>query len=191
MRTHAPEALVTDATSIGLVADNHSANAEGADLPSGVLEAFADVGLVIHCGDSGDRGALDRLEEAAPVVGVTGDHNPEGEDPRIRGATAVVRAGRTRIGVVHHIEPAPGGRELAPSLVLPHAAGDYLADLFGGPIDVLAIAGSHEPYVVEHDGVLIVNPGSPTLPAGPDPRPTVAVLSLAGPTPTARIVALD
>ncbi len=191
MRTHLPQVLLTDATMIGLVADNHSASAEGADLPSGVLEAFAEVGLVIHCGDSGDRGALDRLEQTAPVIAVTGDHNPEGEDPRIQGATAVVQAGTTRIGVVHHLDPAPDGRELAPSLVLPDAAGAYLADLFGGPIDVLAIAGSHEPYVGQHDGVLIVNPGSPTLPGGTDPRPTVAVLSLGGPTPTARIVRVD
>ena len=46
---------------IGVIADNHSRTSDGADLPQPVLEAFTGVDLIVHCGDAGSWGTLDRL----------------------------------------------------------------------------------------------------------------------------------
>src|SRR5262245_28535504 len=53
---------------VGFLADTHSNKADGSDLPDPVLEAFAGVDLVVHLGDIGRKGILDRLLEVAPVL---------------------------------------------------------------------------------------------------------------------------
>jgi len=63
---------------------------------------------------------------------------------------------------------------------------DVLPQKFGGPVDIVAYAGTHRAAALTASGVLFVNPGSPTYPKGPG-RPagtrtlgTVGLLDLHG-----------
>ena len=53
---------------IGFLADTHSRKADGSDLPQQVLDAFKAVDLIVHLGDIGQKGILDRLAKIAPVL---------------------------------------------------------------------------------------------------------------------------
>ena len=180
-------------TRIGVIADNHSQTADGSDVPQAVLDAFAGVDLIVHCGDAGSWGALDRLETVAPVVGVAGGHNGKGDDPRIHGDRRVIDAGGLRAGVVHDLvrfgltsESAPAFKPTSDDLA------KALATFFGEPIDVLLYAGTHVPRIAWASGILLVNGGSPTLP-NDRPRPslgTVAVVEVTDGVASARIVEL-
>src|SRR2546421_11456273 len=101
---------------IGVIADNHSRTSDGADLPQPVLEAFNGVDLIVHCGDAGSWGTLDRLASIAPVIGVRGGHNGEGEDARISGETRVIDIGGARAGGVHDLLEPGGAKESSPHL---------------------------------------------------------------------------
>ena len=59
---------------IGLVADTHSAKPDGSDLPDAVLAALQGVDLIVHLGDMGAVGALDRFASVAPVLATRGAH---------------------------------------------------------------------------------------------------------------------
>ena len=57
---------------IGFLADTHSRKADGSDLPQQALDAFAGVDLIVHLGDIGQKGILERLGEVAPVLILAG-----------------------------------------------------------------------------------------------------------------------
>jgi predicted phosphodiesterase len=67
-----------------------------------------------------------------------------------------------------------------------------LRALFGGDLDVLAYAGTHVPRIAWADGMLLVNPGSPTLPAGREKGSLghVALIEIEGGIVSARVVDL-
>jgi predicted phosphodiesterase len=174
---------VVEARRIGLVGDDHNAQDDGSDLPEVVLEALAGVDLIVHLGHMGfretlARGVLDRLETVAPVLAVrdwsTGSDSqpfvrPAGD--RVAGLTRVVEAGGLRIGVLHNPAREPGPEIVTPPGGLPDLQGLVLADVlpkkFGGPVDVVAYASTHRPAAIAAQGVMWVNPGSPTYPKGP------------------------
>lgn len=177
------DVVESSARRIGLIADSHCENEDGSDLPDEVLEALNDVDLVIDLGHTGSaenfcRGVLDRLEKVAPVLAVRdfyvgSDDQPiltPADSPRVDGLTRVVDAGGVRIGLVHNLEREPGPRITTPPGGLPEldAVGlrDRVAEKFGGPVDVVAYGGTHRPASLFADGMLFVNPGSPTYPKG-------------------------
>lgn len=182
---------------IGLIGDDHSSDEAGSDLPAEVLAAFADVDLIIHLGHMGvreilGRGVLDRLAAVAPVLAVRdystdNDGNPyitPADGERVAGLTRVVQAGDVRIGAVHNPGRPPGPEIVTPPGGLPDLTGmavaDVLTEKFGGPVDVVAYAGSHRAAAVTAGGVLFVNPGSPTYPKGPGRAPGVKTLGTVG-----------
>jgi predicted phosphodiesterase len=142
------------------------------------------------------RGALDRLETVAPVLGVrdysVGKDGAQLVSPadgnRIAGMTRVVEAAGVRIGLIHNLGKGPGPEIPAAPGGLPEIDGaaltTTLAQKFGGPVDVVAYAGTHRAATLSAGGVLFVNPGSPTYPKGPGRVPgvrthgTVGVLEL-------------
>ena len=178
---------------IGVIADNHSRTADGADVPQQVLDAFDGVDLIVHCGDAGSWGALDRLATVAPVVGVLGGHNGTGDDTRIAGEKRVIDAGSLRAGVVHDLVRQGITKESNPRFVpTSENVGNALNDFFGEKLDVLLYAGTHVPRVGSAGGVFMVNPGSPTIPVD---RPkgslgTVAIVDVDGGIASARVVEL-
>ena len=162
---------------IGLVADTHSGEPDGSDLPDAVLDALRGVDLILHLGDMGAVGALDRFASVAPVLATRGGH-AVGEDPRIAPVARVVLVGRFAVGALFDLPAAcPGFAVGDEGLTFPPGeAAPQLKRLFGRAVDVVAFAATHRPWLGQHQGVLYVNPGSPNLPsAGPG---TVAILDL-------------
>jgi putative phosphoesterase len=151
---------------IGLIADNHSRAADGSDVPDEVLAAFKGVDLIVHCGDAGSWGTLDRLETVAPVIAVEGGHNGQGADRRVSGPTRVETIDGLRVGVVHDLVRQGVATDTKAEVQFAGPPREVVATLFGGTVDVLLYAGTHRPHVGSADGIFMVNPGSPTLPEG-------------------------
>jgi len=152
---------------IGLISDTHMAG-DGRSLPGAVLKALDGVDLVLHCGDLECLGVLDYLETVAPVLAVRGYEDPIEPGERLANTTRVVPVEGVSIGIVHDIQ-WPGPRIAtspdATSLHFPPGPGrDILAKKFGQPVDVVVFGDTHEELVAYYDGVLLVNPGSPTYP---------------------------
>jgi predicted phosphodiesterase len=103
---------------------------------------------------------------------------------RVVGLTRIIEANGTRIGAIHNLERPPGPAITTPPGGLPDVQGvkvaEVIADKFGGPVDVVAYAGSHRPATVHAQGVLFVNPGSPTFPKGPGRVPGTRALGTVG-----------
>jgi uncharacterized protein len=114
---------------------------------------------------------LDWLEEVAPVLAVrgNGDDGSSGrpvapDDPRLayNQLLEVARdgsergTGSLRIGMTHDFPDQPH----------PYGAGieERMRRHFGGRVDIVVAGDTHVPIVVQRDGVLIVNSGSPMFP---------------------------
>ena len=182
---------------IGLISDTHMAG-NGRDLPSQVLESFAGVDLILHCGDLECLGVLDYLERVAPVLAVRGYEDPTESGNRLAPTTRVVQTEGLAIGMVHDIQ-WPGPRiDTGPEgdkLHLPAgSARDTVARKFKQPVDIVVFGDTHEELVCYSDGVLLVNPGSPTYP-GRRHRPgslgTVGLLEVDGRTASVRLIDLE
>lgn len=182
---------------IGLISDTHSAGS-GRDLPDRVLRALGGVDLILHCGDLECIGVLDYLETVAPVLAVRGYEDPREQGERLADATRVVHAGMVSIGMIHDIQ-WPGPRIATTGdgtgLVLPEGrAGEILSAKFGQPVDVVVFGDTHEELVCRWDGVLMINPGSPTYPGRRHRRGalgTLALLDVDGEEAVARIIDLE
>lgn len=90
-------------TRIGIIADNHSRTPDGSDVPEQALDAFRGADLIVHCGDAGSWGTLDRLATVAPVVGVCGGHNGAADDARIVGEKRIIDIDGLHTAVVHDL----------------------------------------------------------------------------------------
>ena len=130
-----------------LLADTHLP-LRARDLPVQVWEAVEAADVVIHAGDWVTPALLDDLEErAARVVGVWG--NNDGPELRRRlPEVARVELGGLAWGVVHETG-ARTRREERMRAAYPD-------------LDVLVFGHSHIPWDTEHDGLRLLNPGSPT-----------------------------
>ena len=152
---------------IGLISDTHSAGS-GWDLPTAVLDALAGSDLVLHCGDLECIGILDCLEQVAPVLAVRGYEDPRESGSRLADTTRVVDVDDVKIGMVHDIQwPAPAIPTTPDGTGLVYPAEglrDLLVRKFGESVDVVAFGDTHEELVEWRDGILFINPGSPTYP---------------------------
>ena len=152
---------------IGVVSDTHSAGS-GWDLPATVLSALDGCHLILHCGDLECIGVLDCLEQVAPVLAVRGYEDPREPGERLADVSRIVEVAGVRIGMVHDIQWPPPVILTTPDGTGLQYPPDGLASLlrrkFGGEVDAVAFGDTHEELVEWRDGVLFVNPGSPTYP---------------------------
>jgi putative phosphoesterase len=122
---------------IGVISDTHGL------LRSEALAALQGSDRIIHAGDIGDAGLLEKLREIAPVTAVRGNVDGQSWAQTIP-TTEVLEAGGISIYVLH---------KLAELDLTPEAAG-FAAVIYGH---------SHVPKHEMKKGVLYFNPGS----AGP------------------------
>lgn len=152
---------------IGVISDTHCAGS-GRDLPGPVLAALAGVDLILHCGDLECLGVLDYLETVAPVLAVRGYEDPREPGDRLANTYRVVQAEGISIGMVHDIQWPTTGITTSPdgsSLVFPPGdIKELLTRKFRHPVAVVLFGDTHEELICQYDGVLLVNPGSPTYP---------------------------
>ena len=185
------------AVKIGVISDTHSAGS-GRDLPVKILDALLGVDMILHCGDLECLGVLDYLEEVAPLLAVRGYEDPLEDGDRLAMTTRVVKVEGVSIGMIHDIQwpgpkipTSPDGSELA----LPEGNGQViLARKFKEPVDVVLFGDTHEELVMDWDGVLIMNPGSPTYPGKRHKRGslgTIGILQVDGEDATGWIVDLE
>ena len=131
---------------IAVVADTHLPRGTR-QLPDECIRQLADADFILHAGDFVAASVLEDLTRLNPVDAVYGNM----DEPALRQLLPkrrVVEAEGVRIGMVHIPGPAAG-----------RAA--RLADAFPG-CHAIVYGHTHVPDRTEHDGVLVLNPGSPT-----------------------------
>jgi hypothetical protein len=134
---------------IGIISDTHIPT-RAKVIPPEVFEVFEDASYIIHAGDFVQLSVAEELEDIAPVLGVQGNMDPlavREKYPRVNSLEVL----GWRIGVVHNGIPLLRSSRLK-----------ELAKRKG--FDVLVFGHTHRGSVKEEDGILYVNPGSPTQP---------------------------
>jgi putative phosphoesterase len=175
-----PPTRLGDRAKIGLLADTHCHGPGASDLPGSVLDAFRGVDLVVHLGDMGGAATLDRLATVADVVATRGRDDPP-QDPRIAPSARVIEAGGLVVGAMFDLAAAGLASTAGDRLDFDEDfSPELLQRVFGRRVDVVVFGATHREIVAFHRGVLLVNPGSPTLPARPRPGAigTAALLEL-------------
>ena len=167
------------ATRIGLIADTHIPEAHATLWPQ-VYDAFQGVDRIFHGGDVHDLALLDELEKVAPVYCARGNGEDgsggrpvQPEDPRVKYVWTVEIESLT-VGLTHYIPVEEG----PPGLTLEKFVARYWPDKTP---DVIVSGDSHTELITEIDGILCVNPGSPTYPHNYDTQyGTIGFLDIDG-----------
>jgi putative phosphoesterase len=133
---------------LGLISDTHIPEV-AKELPPQIMEVFRGVDLILHCGDIYTLPVLDELERMAPVLAAMGDDDPYTvrQDDRVKNKHILKLEGRT-LWLIHekpylHIPASQQGGDDNP--------------------DIVVFGHTHATSVQRRDGVLFVNPGSPTF----------------------------
>ena len=133
---------------IGVVSDTHIPSRAKA-LPAALMEGLRGVDLIIHAGDLLKDYVLYELEEIAPVEAVAGNNDDEYIRSKLPDKK-IIKAGKFRIGITHGY--GRGSNTL-------YAA---LAAFSRDNVDCVVFGHSHVPFNETVNGILCVNPGSPT-----------------------------
>jgi len=131
---------------IGILSDTHIPTA-GESIPPSLLKAFENVDLIIHAGDLVRLEVLDTLTSLAPVKAVYGNMDQPEVKQELPDKLRISVEG-IKIGVIHGWG-APNGLSKRIRPTFP----DCNCIIFGH---------SHSPMYQWTEGVLFLNPGSPT-----------------------------
>jgi putative phosphoesterase len=161
---------------IGLISDTHIPESMP-ELPRQVRTVFAGTDLILHAGDLHCLDVLNWLEEIAPVLACrgNGDEGSGGRpvvppDPRLRDALVTTGAGYT-VGLVHDV--------LDPEEFSQWPIERTMEFYFHRHTDVIVCGHTHVESIKHYNGVVVINPGSPTFPHNYAAQPgTVAILEL-------------
>ena len=149
---------------IAVISDTHVPG-DGSGSPPELLEALRGADLILHCGDLEALGVLDHLGTVAPLLAVRGYGDPHEPGERLADRTRVVGVVGLRIGMVHDLLwPGPPVRFTQTLEFPPGPVGELMVRKFGQPVDVICFGDTHEEYIGWYQGILFVNPGSPTHP---------------------------
>ena len=180
----AAEALHREATAaapirIGILSDSHI-NKRGELWPQ-VFAAFADVDAILHAGDVFSPHLLDELAAIAPVTVARGNGDFGVDDERLR-ETCVLEFDGVTVAMLHDFpSPARRGRSFVQAQAEKRFPG----------ADVLICGHTHIAELHALDGLLWVNPGSPTLPENKSRRlGTIGFLDIAGGVASAQLCQL-
>ena len=189
---------------IGLISDTHVPGG-ATEVPPQVATAFEGVDLILHAGNIYRPYILDWLERIAPVKAAGAIYGDRMETPT---AHAMECAGDSRVaqqqimeleghrlGVVNNLLMDGFYDELLPGIIAAHnlAEGVLTArveEYFGTALDIVVFGRTLHALVEEHEGLLFINPGSPSLPRQMRRLGTVAILELTPEKREARLVDL-
>ncbi len=173
---------------IGLLSDTHVPDAV-LGLPSELNKAFQDVDLILHAGDIFNPSVLDRLEAIAPVLAATGDDDRFYTlDKRVKDSHILRIEGLT-IWLSHDFPLKWWGwvYDSAFDGKLVEALKPYGAT---AP-HVIVFGHSHRTIIRHAPNLLLINPGSPTLPKHENRLGTVSVITITSGVATAEMVELE
>ena len=166
---------------IGLISDTHIPR-DAKMLPPHVREAFKDVDLILHAGDIYQQDTLDELESMAPVLAARGNGDRRfPEDHRLDENQVIDIAGLS-LGLTHAVNYPP---------FTGYPFTHVMEREFGKSVDIIIFGDTHVTMIARYEGVLLVNPGSPTLPNGRFKLGTVGILEIKGKAAEARIIPLS
>jgi len=139
---------------VGLVSDTH-VPAVVTELPVEVEGAFQGVDLILHAGDIYSLSVLDRLERIAPVLAAFGDDDDPSAllDRRVQ-RKHVLTLGGVVVWLLHD-RSAEFWTNYRPT----SGETDYALN----KPQVIVFGHEHEAIIHQRDGVLWVNPSSPTF----------------------------
>ena len=127
-----------------VIADTHLPR-RASTLPEGLISHLERADLILHAGDLMDSTLLDELAAYAPVRAVQGNLDPpEGKLPE----TLQFEFGGVRIAMIHDSGRKRGRR-------------NRMRQRFPGA-RVVVFGHSHIPWLEDEEGLLLLNPGSPT-----------------------------
>ncbi len=139
---------------IGVISDTHIPE-RASTIPEIIFDVFKDVDMIFHAGDLVSHDVLDELQKIAPVKCSQGNMDrayglniPKSLSFDIEGI---------KIGLNHgEVYPRGDTQQLK-----------YIAMEMG--VEVLITGHTHWSFIEELDEVLLLNPGSPTVPRLSDP----------------------
>ena len=172
---------------IGLISDTHIPSMAAAPPPE-VEQAFKGVDLIFHAGHAYTPDAIEWLSRITPVEWTESSMQGSGESWSHISRLRVLELEGHTIGLTHELiltslpdDILPGAidRSFPKNKSLP----DALERVFGKPVDIVVFGYTHQALVETHDGILMVNPGSPNLVRQEVRLGTVAILEI---TPDSR-----
>ena len=131
---------------VGIISDTHIP-ATIPSLPPVIFEIFKHVDLILHAGDIVDLSVLDELKTIAPVEAVAGTMDDAACHHGLP-SKKVMTLGAFRVGLIH------GKWRLDVQQAMIRKEFD--------DVDLIVYGHSHTPFWGRVDGVLFLNPGSPT-----------------------------
>jgi hypothetical protein len=161
---------------IAVIADTHLPRG-ARRLPDACLGELRGADVILHAGDLVAASVLDELRELGPPVHAVRGNMDEAALAQVLPTELVVYAGEARIGLVHDPGPA-AGREAR------------LRARFPG-CQAVVYGHTHAPQVELHEGVWILNPGSPTEHRGRAPDHTMLVIDARGRKLEPRLVVVE
>lgn len=141
---------------IGIISDTHVVNHRLIEVPGWVRDAFVGVDMIIHAGDVELNDFLGELSTIAPVYAVRGNCDLGAYD------TPTARSIEIGCGL----------------LTVAHRAGTA-RDALHPRSRVMVYGHTHIALINQEENLLVINPGSPTLPRGGLPA-SVALLHVNG-----------
>ena len=189
---------------IGLISDTRIPGI-AKEVPAEVIRAFEGVDLILHAGGIQTANVLDWLEKIAPVKAVGRVQGRQYEsniplalqnadDPRVAQLQVLQLEGHT-IGMVNSLDLDPLNDDVIPGIIArknfpKQAVSEMVESVFHTPVDIVVFGRTLEAMIEEHDGVLFVNPGSPTIPRNIMKLGQVAILTLTAESREAKIIDL-
>lgn len=146
---------------IGVTSDTHIPD-RTTELPEAVFKIFKNVDMILHAGDLVSTTVIDQLESLAPAKFVQGNMD------RYYGLNlpkrSIIKVNGLKIGLDHgEVYPKGDTQQLK-----------YIAKEMG--VDTLITGHTHWAFINEVDNILLLNPGSPTVPRMSEP--TVMLLNI-------------
>lgn len=139
---------------IGVISDTHIPE-RASKIPEVVFNVFNNTDMILHAGDLVSLDILDELQKIAPTK------CSQGNMDRAYGVKipkrVVIEVDGIKIGLNHgEVYPRGDTQQLK-----------YIAMEMG--VEVLITGHTHWPFIKEVDNILLLNPGSPTVPRLADP----------------------
>ncbi|MFN0093843.1 MAG: metallophosphoesterase family protein [Dehalococcoidia bacterium] len=180
---------------IGIISDTHIPSA-GPEPPAQVATAFAGVDLILHAGHVNVASCLEWLGRIAPVRSTESWLEGQGETPARHGSVEVFEIEGHTIGMAHELILRGLGDDVLPGSIgrspaMRAALATELREIFRTRVDIVVFGYTHEAMIETHDGILLLNPGSPSLVKQQVRLGTVAILELEPGRREAQIVDLS
>ena len=149
---------------MGLISDTHIP-ARAKAIPNKVFEVFQDVCLILHAGDLTRLSVLEELEQMAPVVAVHGNMD--------------TRDVKEKLPVINSVDVYDWKIGMTHSLNFFYRTGRFKEVAERRGFYVFVSGHTHRASLKYKNGMLLINPGSPTNPIPPFlTRSTVALLKI-------------